>query len=153
MFWHGAGVAAAPELPLPLQASPPPPPLAAPQPSDSALAGAGGPLPEVGDLVERASYYFIPGRERPIGRITKWSIGRSDEQISASCLIHGNRCRRIFSSAQQKRWGISGLRDLQRWLLWPLHQPDGMAVQAHGMLPKPLPGHGAAGSSAGQAST
>ena len=136
-----------------MQASPPPSSLAAPQPSDSALAGAGGSLPEVGDLVERDSYYFIPGRERPIGRITKWHIGRSDEQISASCLIHGNRCRRIFSAAQQKRWGISGLHDLQQWLLLPLRQPAGMTMQAHGMAPKPLLGQGAAGSSAGQAST
>ena len=93
----------------------------------------------VSDFIVRQNFYYLPGIEFPVGKITQWNKGTTREQTSCACLFHGARCsNRIWSRAQADRYGIDPFDDLKAWLLLP-HVDPAMNGSRHSLQPKPLP--------------
>ena len=109
---------------------PMPPGVSAPGPS--VPHGHGGEAPGPSVFVapmfheDTRGNIFVPGRAAAVGRITSWGTS-----VSASCFIHGSRCRRPYSFHQLPRASI-----LAEWLVLGLN-PAITSWEMHFGLPKP----------------
>lgn len=89
---------------------------------------------DVDNLVtDSAKYWYLPGRWKPLGRITSWKAS-----FSAACHTHGSGCRRIMSQNQAAAWHVDPHRELKKWLVLALSDTRAATADGHMGLPKPL---------------
>ena len=87
-------------------------------------------------ITDKYDRWYIPGRKKPLGKITTWVSSTGYCSVAAECYAHV-KCRRPFGMVQAARWDVDTGLELKTWLLEGVKKP-GLVAKSHMGMAKPL---------------